>query len=262
MPCGANGPLGADVACAGGIPCAGAGAPPHIAVGVTIVGVGVVPTKILAGGLALTGAAVGAIITGVGVIPTGLIGVGTSSVSARAVAVASTSAVGVATTRRVIPLRVLRPLVVAERPLPVPLPQVDHCAGVETTGLSAQACIALLVLVGVATLAVALTRAGLVPALIGVATDVITFGTVGVVRGFVESVWLPKPRAVTPRSRKMVRCGTPIIASNKDILMQMSRKARSTFPPLLLLLRFHNAINVSIIIPSSLSFSSTICVAH
>ena len=64
-----------------------------------MVGVGVVPTKILAGGLALTGAAVGAIITGVGVIPTGLIGVGTSSVSARAVAVASTSAVGVATTR-------------------------------------------------------------------------------------------------------------------------------------------------------------------
>ena len=64
--------------------------------------------------------------------------------------------------------------------MPAPFPQVDHCAGVEATGVSVQVCITLPVVVGVATLAVALARAGTVPALIGVATDVITFGTVAV----------------------------------------------------------------------------------
>jgi hypothetical protein len=90
----------------------------------------------------------------------------------------------------------------------------------------------------VAILAVALARTGIVPAAIGVAAVVMIFGTVAVVTAFpcmlVESAWLAKPFAVSLPSREKVRCGAPTIASNKDILMQMSRKARSTFALLLL----------------------------
>src|SRR5579862_921690 len=82
----------------------------------------------------------------------------------------------------------------------------------------------------------------------GVGTVVTLVGTTMVgILPTVGSAWLAKLWSKLPPLNRKARRGGPIIASNKDIQIQINRKVRSAFAALDLRFRFHNAINVSII---------------